>query len=125
MQTLTLQQLFGESASQSATELVIKKADLVAVGLTPQLNNRAEQLIVAIVLKSLENFIGVITMEDGISITDDEGENIDYDQGDRLYEFMQFLSWEPYFERRNALISVVRKTVIIHSFENYEIESFE
>jgi hypothetical protein len=47
----TLIQVFGANASQTATDLVIKKADLVAVGLTASANNTAESLLIAIILK--------------------------------------------------------------------------
>lgn len=46
----TLQQIFGAGATQTATELVISKADLT--GLTATANNSAESLFVAIMLKA-------------------------------------------------------------------------
>jgi hypothetical protein len=46
----TLIQVFGASATQTATDLTIKKADLVAVGLTPSATNTAESLLLAIAL---------------------------------------------------------------------------
>ncbi|HYX18766.1 MAG TPA: hypothetical protein VE944_31240 [Nostoc sp.] len=47
----TLLEVFGANATQTSTDLVIKKSDLVAVGFTPSANNTAESLIIAIVLK--------------------------------------------------------------------------
>lgn len=44
----TLQQIFGAGATQTATQLVITKADLAAVGLTASATNTAESLFVAI-----------------------------------------------------------------------------
>lgn len=120
MLALTLAQLFGDSASQTATELVIKKADLAAVGLTPLFNNRAEQLVVAILLQILENFQGVLTDENGEYITDENGNPITYDQGDQFYEFLQLFLWELHIEQRSFGI-VIRHTIIMHSF-TYETE---
>jgi hypothetical protein len=48
----TLTQVFGAGATQTATELVISKADLT--GLTATANNSAESLFVAILLKAKE-----------------------------------------------------------------------
>ncbi|WP_309740078.1 hypothetical protein [Chamaesiphon sp. OTE_20_metabat_361] len=48
----TLIQVFGANATQTATDIVIKKADLVAVGLTASANNTAESLLMAIALKA-------------------------------------------------------------------------
>ncbi|WP_017317106.1 hypothetical protein [Mastigocladopsis repens] len=47
----TLTEVFGLGASQTDAQLIISKADLAAVGLTPAANNRAEQLFVALLLK--------------------------------------------------------------------------
>ncbi|MBW4572672.1 MAG: hypothetical protein KME31_33280 [Tolypothrix carrinoi HA7290-LM1] len=52
MAELTLQQIFGANATQTATELVIKKSDLQTVGLTVAADNRGEQLFVAIFAKA-------------------------------------------------------------------------
>lgn len=46
----TLQEIFGVNASQTATQLIISKADLAATGLTASANNTAESLAVAIML---------------------------------------------------------------------------
>ena len=43
--------VFGANATQTATDLVIKKSDLVAVGFTPATVNTAESLLIAIMLK--------------------------------------------------------------------------
>ncbi|NJS17171.1 MAG: hypothetical protein HC787_11020 [Nostocaceae cyanobacterium CSU_2_110] len=44
----TLVQVFGTNATQTATELVISKADLATVGLTASASNTAESLMVAL-----------------------------------------------------------------------------
>ncbi|BAZ69150.1 hypothetical protein NIES4106_39210 [Fischerella sp. NIES-4106] len=48
----TLAQVFGANATQDANTITISKADLTSVGLTSSATNRAEQLLVAILLKA-------------------------------------------------------------------------
>jgi hypothetical protein len=45
----TLIQVFGANATQTSTDLIIKKADLVDVGLTTSATNEAEKLLVAVI----------------------------------------------------------------------------
>ena len=45
----TLTEVFGAGATQSSTQLVIDKADLVAMGLTASAANTAESLLIALV----------------------------------------------------------------------------
>jgi hypothetical protein len=113
MLALTLAQLFGDSATQSATELIIKKADLVAVGLTATANNRAEQLIVALLLKALENFEGTLTDENGNKITDELNNPIPYDNRN-LWELLEILRWGTYIPE--GATDRIRNQIIIHSF---------
>ncbi|MBW4689599.1 MAG: hypothetical protein KME40_32035 [Komarekiella atlantica HA4396-MV6] len=47
----TLIQVFGNNSTQDATDLIIKKSDLISTGLTPSANNTAESLLLAIILK--------------------------------------------------------------------------
>lgn len=109
---LTLQQLFGENATQSATELVIKKADLVAIGLTPLSNNRAEQLVTAILLQALIPFHGCLTEENGNIITDENANPIEYDNS-QLYELLEVIHWGTYIP--DGYINRIRNQFIIHS----------
>jgi hypothetical protein len=113
MQTLTLQQLFGERASQTATELVIKKADLVAVRLTPQSGNRAEQLVVAIILKALSNFQGHLTDENNIIIVDENNNPINYDNRN-LWELLEIFRWNTYIPE--GYTDRIRNQIIIYSY---------
>lgn len=46
----TLQTIFGAGASQTSTQIIINKADLP--GLTPAANNRADQLLVGVLLRA-------------------------------------------------------------------------
>jgi hypothetical protein len=50
MPELTLQQIFGNNATQTATELIISKADLITVGLTASSTNTGESNFVALML---------------------------------------------------------------------------
>ena len=61
----TLQQVFGDNASQNATTLTISKADLSSLGLTPSANNSAESLFVAILLKA-KQYLSVANYEANI-----------------------------------------------------------
>lgn len=114
MQSLTLQDLFGNSAVQSATELVIKKNDLVAVGLTPTANNRAEQLVVAILLQALSNFQAYLTDEDGNIITDQNSTPIGYDNRES-FEFLEMFLWDAYAKSRNNQVFLT-KTIVLNSY---------
>ena len=114
MQALTLTQLFGDSASQTATELVIKKADLVAIGLTPQANNRAEQLMVAIVIKALSNFQGYLTDENGNVLADGNNALIGYDNR-QLYELLEMFRWDAYIKQRDGSVYLT-ETIVINSY---------
>jgi hypothetical protein len=117
MQALTLTQLFGASATQSATELVIKKNDLVAVGLTPASSNRAEQLLVGILLKALENFQGELTDPQGNKVTDPQGQTINYDNSSR-YLLLLIEPWNGYVQELFGGYRF-RDTIIIHYFSEY------
>ncbi|MBD2416084.1 hypothetical protein FACHB389_35505 [Nostoc calcicola FACHB-389] len=113
MQTLTLQQLFGVNAVQTADELIIKKSDLSAVGLTPTANNRAEQLLVAILLQALENFEGVLTDESGNKITDELNNAIAYDNRN-MWELLEVFRWDIYIPEGYS--DKLRNQIIIHSY---------
>jgi hypothetical protein len=116
MQALTLQELFGASASQTATQLVIKKSDLVAVGLTASANNTAEQLVVAILLQTLSIFQGYLTDESGNIISDENNAQIGYDNR-QLYELLEIFRWDAYAKERNGSGNVyLTETIVIHYY---------
>lgn len=50
----SLTAVFGANATQTSTDLVIKKSDLSSAGLTASANNTAESLLLAIILKFKE-----------------------------------------------------------------------
>lgn len=51
----TLADVFGSGASQNANVLTIQKSDLAGVGLTASASNRAEALLVAIILRASQS----------------------------------------------------------------------
>ena len=114
MQTLTLIQLFGVNAVQTADELIIKKSDLSAVGLFPTANNRAEQLFVAILLQALSAFQGYLIDENGNIITDENSAPIGYDNR-QLYELLEMFRWDAYAKERNDQIYLT-ETIVIESY---------
>lgn len=72
----TLQQVFGAGASQTATQLIISKADLTAVGLTASANNSPESMYVAILLlakSALTETNQQTNPEQSVTITDSFG----------------------------------------------------
>lgn len=69
----TLIEVFGANASQTSTDLVIKKSDLVVTGLTPSATNTAESLLIAIVLKmkaTLTDAARDTNVDQSIAVTD-------------------------------------------------------
>lgn len=68
----TLQQIFGNGATQTATQLVISKADLATVGLTASATNTGESLLAAIVAFSQQTLTDTnqdINADQSISIS--------------------------------------------------------
>lgn len=114
MQTLTLAQLFGVNAVQIADELIIKKSDLSAVGLSGTANNRAEQLVVAILLQALSAFQGYLTDENGNILTDENNAPIGYDNR-QLYELLEMFRWDAYAKKRNSSVYLT-ETIILESY---------
>ena len=113
MQPLTLNDLFGVNATQTATELVIKKSDLVAVGLTATANNRAEQLAVAILLQALSAFQGYFTDENGNILTDENNIFLRYDN-QNLWELLEVFRWDDFLKERDG--SVFRTSTFVINF---------
>lgn len=63
----TLQQVFGNGATQTATTITILKSDLTAVGLTASATNKAESLFVALILKA-KQYLNSINQENNVDI---------------------------------------------------------
>ena len=69
----TLTEVFGANASQTATDLVIKKSDLTSAGLTVLETNTAESLLLAIALKAqatLTDAARDTNIDQSVAITD-------------------------------------------------------
>ncbi|MEH2309336.1 hypothetical protein [Nostoc sp.] len=69
----TLVEVFGANATQTSTDLVIKKSDLVSVGLTPSASNTAESLLLAIILKfkvTLTDTTRDTNIDQSVAVTD-------------------------------------------------------
>ena len=115
MDELTLAQLFGPNSSQNEFTLTINKADLF--GLIPSNLNTAESLLTAILLNALAEFEGNIIDENGEIITDEYGENINYDHKE-LYELLTVFYWKQQLVRiKNQYYKV--HAIIIESRESY------
>jgi hypothetical protein len=112
MKNLTLAQVFGLNANQSSGQLVILKSDLP--GLTPGSNNRAEQLLVALLLKVAEQFEGNLTDPSGQVVTDNQNNAITYDNS-KLYERMKIFYWKRQFTTREQQ-SYSLDTFVIDTF---------
>lgn len=110
MEALTVQQLFGSSAVQDEAVLTITKAELPL--LTPSANNTAESLLVAILLKSVENFQGILTDENNRPITDENGTIITFDNLSLDFEILKVFRWNPYRSERLNQPIVVNPIII-------------
>lgn len=103
----TLQQLFGSNATQDSQSLTIRKSDLPL--LTPSANNRAEQLLVAILLQAWYEFEGLLVDDQGEVVVDETGEAIGYDQRE-LYEKLTVWFWKRQFTGGRVLDTFVIDT---------------
>lgn len=113
---LTLAQLFGVNVFQDSQILRINKSDLPL--LTPNINNTAESLLVAILLNALRNFSGTITDENNQTITDENNNSIEFDNRG-LYRDISIFRWDDQLISKDNILCT-RKTIIIHEFINYE-----
>jgi hypothetical protein len=107
---LTIKQLFGEGATQTIDVLIIKKADLR--GLTIFDNNRAEQLLAAIVNSAIQPFEGYLASENGLAITSETGEPIDYKN---TYDFIDIFWWAPYPEKGKIVSSAILQILELYA----------
>ncbi|MHC5720746.1 MAG: hypothetical protein ACYTX0_54195, partial [Nostoc sp.] len=77
MTTLTLQQVFGSSATQNATTVTFLKSELL--GLIPQVDNTADSILAAIINNTWQYFEGNLTDENGVVVSDESGNPVTYD----------------------------------------------
>jgi hypothetical protein len=111
---LALAQVFGAGATQDATTLTIRKSDLP--GLTAAVDNRGEQLLVAFLLQLHQQFKGILTDEQGRTITDEQERKINFDNS-ALYEKLNIFYWKRQFITRSQE-SYILDTFIIEAFVN-------
>ena len=90
---LKITQLFGKNAIQTSEHLIIKKSDLL--GLTATVNNRAEQLLGAILNTGSVTFSGKLQSPSGELITSPQGNVVTYKNS---YDGINLFSWTPYFK---------------------------
>jgi hypothetical protein len=107
---LTITQLFGEGATQSIDYLIIKKADLR--GLASSNNNRSEQLLAAIVNTAMQPFKGYLEDENGLPITSETGEPIDYKN---TWDFIDIFWWAPYPEKGKIISSAILQLLELYA----------
>lgn len=110
MHSLTLQQLFGVNAKQDDQSLVIQKSDLPH--LISSANNRAEQLLVSILLLAWNEFEGTLVDETSVTVVDELENEIGYDQRE-LYEKLNIWFW-----RRQFIEGKILDTFIMDVFVN-------
>lgn len=73
---MTINDLFGEGSGQTERYLIVNKNSLDII---PNINNTAESLLAAIILKASSQYRGVLTDLDNNPVTDPEGNTITYD----------------------------------------------
>lgn len=110
MQSLSVEQLFGKNVSQDSEYLNIRKSDLPS--LTVSNDNRAEQLLVALILQVWNEFEGLLVDDTGETIVDEMGQNIGYEQRLR-YEKLNLWFW-----RRQFIEGKILDTFIMDVFVN-------
>lgn len=113
MYQLTLQQLFGVNCSQDGQSLTLNKADIL---LTPNSNNTAESLLIAILVNALKNFQGYVEDENGNTITDENNNPIEFDNRN-AYTLLGLFRWNDSLVIRNGQL-FVRKTILIQQYES-------
>lgn len=102
-QALTLQQVFGNNASQYADNLIIHKSDLPE--LIPSSTNSAESLFIALLLQVLQIFEGTITDENNNPITDENNNQITYGNDDNA-EFLNVSLFNTYYQERDNILMI-------------------
>ncbi|MFK0729991.1 MAG: hypothetical protein ACFKPT_25105 [Gloeotrichia echinulata GP01] len=116
MKTFTLQQFFGENASQTATTLTISKVDLTAVGLTPTAANTAESLLTALILKLMDIFSSNLADDYGVILTDETANAIEVGDGD-IYEAYFCSYWRHITVTRQGL-PYLNHQILIRTYSN-------
>ncbi|OUL28282.1 hypothetical protein BV378_07620 [Nostoc sp. RF31YmG] len=108
---LTLAQVFGTGASQTATTVTIQKSGLV--GLTPNANNRAEEILAAIIKTVDQQFEGYLSDPSGNAVLSPNKLSVDYDNS-VLYDVAGVQQWQPQIFNNKT-----RFTFLIFSYSTY------
>lgn len=87
---LVFHQLFGTNATQNESKITIYKADLA--NLTASIDNKAEQLLVALLLQAHQNFEGILTDNNGVRVI--SLDNISVTYSNRIYEYLEVFYWK-------------------------------
>lgn len=105
---LALAQIFGVGASQDSTTITIQKSALL--GLVPSANNRAEEILAAIIKTADQQFEGWLTDPSGNAILSPNNLSVDYDNS-ILYDVLGIQQWETLMFNNK-----VRHTFLIFSY---------
>lgn len=105
---LSLSEIFGDGATQDASTLIIQKADLPK--LSTNQDNRAEQLLVALILKAIPIFQGELVDENDDYIVDSDFNKINYDNSE-LYKLV-VNHWRVRVQDRKII-----NQFVIHTYE--------
>ena len=95
--------LFGEGFYQDAEVIRINKSDLP---LTASTNNTAQSLLVALLVKAMGVFSGVLQDSNGNVLTNENDEPLEFDNS-ALYERLNVSLWSAYpqVKRGNSVIT--------------------
>jgi hypothetical protein len=107
MNDIKLEQAFGAGATQDITKITIQKNSLPK--LTPDVNNTAQQMVVALLLQLHQHFEGILVDENGFFITDEVNNFIVYDNS----SFYKKLSCN--FQKR-LYFEVKGRNYVLYSF---------
>lgn len=109
MESLSIVQLFGKGAFQNENNLVIQKSSLLK--LTPNINNTAESLLIAILITALRNFQGNITDENNRVITGENNQFVSFDNSS-AFELIKIIAWKPFLVIENNQRYVMHQVII-------------
>jgi hypothetical protein len=117
MQDLQLVELFGLDASQDATDLIIKKSDLL--GLISSSNNRAEELLTALLLTAIATFQGRLITENNEILVTENNEPISYDNSEDY--FLRVNYWRKNITTDNGQ-QYIQHQIVIFQYTLYEAD---
>lgn len=107
---LTLEKIFGVGATQDSEVLIIQKTSLPH--LTPSAANTAESLLVAILIKALANFEGILEDPAGLAVTDPDGLPIDTPISG-VNEAIELSRWKRFYNVPFRGKAIIRDCILI------------